>query len=76
MHLINSIEVDLILKQSSQKNKVVTGKTPFFVTALQTHHVYFTLKRRGNGRFHVVSTWNTRSVFVLKYFAFTLSTLN
>ena len=29
---------------------------------LQTHHVYSTLKRRGNGRFHVVSIWNTRGV--------------
>ena len=25
-----------------------------------------TLKRRGNGRFHVVSTWNPRGVFVGK----------
>ena len=32
--------------------------------ALQTHHAYSTLKRRGNGRFHVVSTWNIRCVFV------------
>ena len=31
---------------------------------LQTHHMYFTLKRRGNGRFHVDLTWNTRGVFV------------
>ena len=29
---------------------------------LQTLHMYSTLKRRGNGRFHVVSTWNTRGV--------------
>ena len=35
---------------------------------LQTHHAYSTLKRRGNGRFHVVSTWNTCDVFMnLKY---------
>ena len=27
------------------------------------HYVYSTLKGRGNGRFHVVSAWNTRSVF-------------
>ena len=33
-------------------------------SALQTHHVDFTLKRRGNGRFHIVSTWNPRGVFV------------
>ena len=31
---------------------------------LAIHHVYFTLKRRGNGRFHAVSTWNTRGLFV------------
>ena len=31
---------------------------------LQTHHVYSTLKRRGSSCFHVVSTWNTRGVFV------------
>ena len=31
---------------------------------LQTHHVDSTLKPRGNGRFHVVSTWNLRGVFV------------
>ena len=33
---------------------------------LQTHHVYFTLKQRESGRFHVVSTWNTRGMFVGK----------
>ena len=32
----------------------------------QTHHVYSTLKQRGNDGFHVVSTWNTRGVFVGK----------
>ena len=31
---------------------------------LQGHHVYSTLKKRGNKRFYVVSTWNTRGVFV------------
>ena len=30
----------------------------------KTHHVYSTLKRRGNDRFHLVSTWNARGVFV------------
>ena len=34
---------------------------------LQTHHVYSTLKRRGNDRFHVSSTWNTLGVFVGNY---------
>ena len=32
--------------------------------SLQTHHVDSTLKRRGNDRFHVISTWNPRGVFV------------
>ena len=32
--------------------------------SLQIHHVDSTLKQRGNGRFHVVSTWNPRGVFV------------
>ena len=35
-----------------------------FHASLQAHHVYSTLKGRGNGRFQVVSTWNTRGVFV------------
>ena len=35
-----------------------------YYQTLQTHHVYSTLKRRGNNRFYVVSTWNTRGVFV------------
>ena len=34
------------------------------ISAPQTHHVYSTLKRRGNDRFYVVSSWNTRLVFV------------
>ena len=33
-------------------------------STIQTHHVDSTLKRRGNDRFHVVSTWNPRGVFV------------
>ena len=34
------------------------------VFSLQAHHVDYMLKRRGNGRFHVVSTWSPRGVFV------------
>ena len=34
------------------------------VTSLQTNHVYSTLKRHGNVRLHVVSTWNKRGVFL------------
>ena len=33
-------------------------------TSLQTQHVYSTLKWRVNDRFHIISTWNTRGVFV------------
>ena len=40
--------------------EALTQKTP----SLQTHHVYSTLKRHGNGRFRVVSTWNTRGTLV------------
>ena len=35
--------------------------------SLQTHHVYSTLKRRGNHRFYIVSTLNTRGVFLLAH---------
>ena len=36
------------------------------VCAPQTHDVYSTLKRRGNDRFHIVSTRNTRGMFVAR----------
>ena len=32
--------------------------------SLQTHQVDSTLKQRGNNRFHVVSMWKQRGVFV------------
>ena len=44
--------------------KKVKWLVSFTQTALQTHHVDCTLKRRGNSRSHVVSTWNPRGVFV------------
>ena len=44
------------------------SKTSGNVSYLQTHHVDSTLKRRGNGRFHVVSMWNPHVVFV-EFFA-------
>ena len=37
---------------------VITSGTP------QAHYVYSTLKLLGNDRIHVISTWNTRGVFV------------
>ena len=36
------------------------------MVTLQTHHVYSTLKRCGNSRFHVVSARNTSGAFVGK----------
>ena len=41
------------------------SKNLYLFNILQTHHADYTLKRRGNGRFHVVSTWNTRGVFAV-----------
>ena len=41
-----------------------TNFTEMLMTNLQTHHVASTLKRRRNDRFHVVSTWIPRGVFV------------
>ena len=38
----------------------------YIMLTLQTHHVYSTLKKRGNDRSHVVSACNTRGVFVGK----------
>ena len=35
-----------------------------YFKTLQIHHVDSTLKRRGNGHFYVVSSWNPRGVFV------------
>ena len=49
------------LYQSLFFNKVAVYKETL---ALQTHHADSVFRRRGNDRFHVVSTWNTRGVFV------------
>ena len=37
---------------------------PYKYTNTLIPYMYSTLKRRGNERFHVVSTWNTCGVFV------------
>ena len=42
----------------------------------QTHHVDSTLKRRGNGRFYVVSTWNPRGVFVGQWLLYDIHELH
>ena len=39
----------------------------FVNSTLQSHHMDSTSKRRGNGRFHVVSTWNPRGMFVGRF---------
>ena len=43
-----------------------SGASFEWLLTLKTHHVCSTLKRRGNKRFHVAPTWNTRGVFVRK----------
>ena len=49
---------------NSRKSSLKTPLLLILVLTLQTHHVDSTLKQRGNDRFHVVSTWNPRGVFV------------
>ena len=46
---------------------IAAYRESYNTTFLQTQHVYSTLKRHGNVRFHVVLTWNTRGVFVGMY---------
>ena len=54
--------------QNSANYSKVTGcrRRALLTLNLQTHHVDSKLKRRGIDRFHVVSTWNPRGVFVGK----------
>ena len=51
-------------KESSNLKTWSSSWTTKLKPSLQTLHVYSTLKRRGKGLFHVISTWNTRGVFV------------
>ena len=45
-------------------NKIVTAESFLILLhSLQTHHMYSTVKRRGNEHFYVVSAWNTRGLF-------------
>ena len=37
---------------------------PLKVCTLQTHHVSSSFEQRGDDRFHVLSTWIARSVFL------------
>ena len=48
----------------SIETRLITHFSGYKAITLQTHHVDFTLKRRGNDRFDVVSMWNLRGVFV------------
>ena len=41
-----------------------TNTLKVLIISLRTHHVDSTLKRCGNDRFHVVSTWNSHDVFI------------
>ena len=52
------------INAAATPNAIMAGVSSSGKIALQTHHVDSTLKQRGNGRFHVVSTWNPRGVFV------------
>ena len=60
-----SVNTDFKKKFSFEYSEIV-GSLP--ENSIQTQHVYATLKRRGNDRFHVVSTWNTRGVLVGKVY--------
>ena len=53
--LVSRIQKIQVLMNNEKRSKDM----PKYRGSLQTHHVDSTLKRRGNGRFHVVSTWNT-----------------
>ena len=55
-----SAECAFIVMVSLWLNLNVFTKIFGTLTSRQTHHVDSTLKRRENGRFHVVSTWNPR----------------
>ena len=63
-NLLDSSFLRVWTKNSSYPLKIVRSFTNPSLKALQTHHVDSTLKRCGNDRFHVVSTWNPRGVFV------------
>ena len=47
-----------------QGNLYIRWNERHLSNSLQRQHVYSTLKWHGNGRFHVVSAWNTSGVFV------------
>ena len=71
--MISKSNVDTLTGWLSNSSKLLLNEPikcvdaePLKDVTLQTHHVYSTLKGRGNGRFHVVSTWSTRGVFVGK----------
>ena len=52
-----------VLDKSITNNRQSSAFKCLLVITLQTHHVNSTQKRRGNGHFYVVSTWNPRGVF-------------
>ena len=67
--LLRTLYLQLFVIWSNFIQEFMNQKRDVFRTLsiLQRHHVYFTLKRRGKDHFHhfhVVSTWNTRGVFV------------
>ena len=62
--MLNNIKLFIINKSLKKLNKLLNIDLKNVRNSLQTHHVDSMLKRRGNGRFHVVSTWNPRGAFV------------
>ena len=63
--LKHSISKFILVEKTLKGIKTGAGITaPISAFPLQTHHVYSTLKRRRNDCLSVVSTWNTRSLFV------------
>ena len=60
----SSFEMLVVFSSIFVADTKITFVYNFVAPSLQTHHMDSTLKRRGNDRFHVVSTWNPRGVFV------------
>ena len=54
----------LFAKSMTYQREIFKSSVLYYDTSLQTHHMDSTLKRRGNGRVHVVSMWNPLGVFV------------
>ena len=65
---VESIHKELVSFGKWEKQKYyeyqIRIQNTFKHLTLQSHHLYSSLKRFGNDRFHVISTWNTGGLFV------------